>query len=122
MTNPSKLLDAAEQEFRQHRFAAGADLVWDAVYQSVVTAAGQADLPCRNAQEAYDVATLLDQQHSVEPVHHWIRLRLADTFRTQAAHYGEDGDWQWAPDEYIESMAGIRLMVNQISQNGATVQ
>ena len=116
MRTPTQLLDAAEQEFRQHRFTAGADLVWNAAYQSIAAAARHANLPCRNAQEAYDAANLLDQQKPDSPLHHWIRLRLADTFHTQAAHHGGDGDWQWSPDEYIESLAGIRLMVSHLSQ------
>ena len=52
MTTPTQLLDAAEQEFRHHRFTAGANLVWDAAYQSVASAASRDNLPCRNVQEA----------------------------------------------------------------------
>ena len=122
MITPVQMLDAAEQEFRHHRFTAGANLVWDAAYQSIAAAAHCINLPCRNEQEAYDAATLLDQQPSDDPAHHWIRLSLADAFRTQAAHHGGDGDWLWDADEYIESMVGIRLMVSQTSQNGMTAQ
>lgn len=111
MTTPTQLLDAAEQEFRQHRFTAGANLVWDAARQPVAAAASRDNLPCRNEQEAYDIAQMLDRKHLGEPVHHWLRLRAADVFRTQAAHNGEDGDWQWDPDEYIESLADIQAMI-----------
>ena len=38
MTTPTRLLDAAEQEFQHHRLTAGANLVWDATYQSVAAA------------------------------------------------------------------------------------
>ena len=119
MTTPAQLLDAAEQEFRQHRFTSGADLVWDATYQSVAIAARRANLPCRTEEETYDAAEVLDRKHRGEPLDYWLRLRVADVFRTQAAHHGEDGDWLWEPDEYLESMAGIRFMVNHISRNGS---
>ena len=119
MTTPSKLLDAAEQEFRQHRFTTGANLVWDAAYQSVAIAARRANLPCRTEAEAYDAAEALDRKHKGESLDYWLRLRVADVFRTQAAHRGQDGDWLWEPDEYLESMAGIRFMVNHISRNGS---
>ena len=75
----------------------------------------RANLPCRTEDEAYDVAEALDRKHKGEPLDYWLRLRVADVFRTQAAHYGEDVDWLWEPDEYIESMAGIRLMVNHLN-------
>ena len=119
MPTPAQLLDAAEQEFRQHRFTAGADLVWDAACQPVALAAGRANLPCRNEQEAYEIAAKMDRKHTGEPVHHWLRLRAADVFRTQAAHHSEDGDWQWQPDEYLESLADIREMMTWLPQSDA---
>ena len=118
MPTPAQLLDAAEQEFQHHRLAAGANLVWDAVYQTVAAAGRKANLPCRSEQDAYDIAEMLDQQQSGEPVDYWLRLSVADVFRTQAAHHGEDGDWQWDADEYVEHMVGIRWMVNHLSSNG----
>lgn len=117
MTTPAQMLDAAEQEFRHHRFTAGANLVWDAAYQSVTAAAHCVNLPCCNEQEAYDIAEMLDRKHFGEPVHHWLRIRAADVFRTQAAHHGEDGDWQWDQDEYIESLADIRAMIAWLPQS-----
>ena len=48
ITTPSQLPNAADQEFHQHRFTAGADLVWCATYQWVTVVAGNANLPCRN--------------------------------------------------------------------------
>ena len=122
MPTPAQLLDAAEQEFQHHRFTAGANLVWDAAYQSVAAAASRDNLHCRNEQEAYDAATLLNQQQPDHPVDHWLQLRLADVFRSQAAHHGENADWQWAPDEYIENLYGIREMVAHLSQNGMAVK
>ena len=117
MTTPAQLLDAAEEEFRQRRFTSGADLVWDAASQPVALAAGRANLSCRNPQEAYEIAAKMDRKHTGEPVHLWLRLRAADVFRTQAAHHGEDGDWQWDQDEYIESLADIREMMTWLPQD-----
>ena len=97
MPTPAQLLDTAEQEFQQHSLTAGANLVRDAVYQTVVEAGRNANLSCRSEQDAYDIAEKLDQKQPAEPVDFWLSLRVADAFRTQAAHHGEDGDWQWGP-------------------------
>lgn len=120
MITPTQLLNRAEQEFRQHRFTSGADLVWDAAYQSVAIAAKHANLPCNNEQEAYDAAAHLDRIQQETSPDHWLRLQAADVFRTQAAHYGEDGDWQWEPDEYIECLGDIREMIAWLSQSETT--
>ena len=119
MTTPVQLLDAAEQEFRQHRLTAGANLVWDAVYQTVAAAGRKANLSCRSEQDAYDIAEKLDQKQPGEPADFWLSLSVADVFRTQATHHGEDGDWQWDQDEYIESLADLREMVAWLPQSGA---
>lgn len=120
MATPTQMLDAAELEFQQRRFTSGANLVWEAAHQSVADAAQHAKLPCCDEQDAYDIAALLDSSQPGEPVHHWLRLRVADAYRTQAAHKGEDGDWLWEPAEYIQNMTGIRLMVEHIARNGVT--
>ena len=111
MPTPAQLLDAAGQEFQQHRLTAGANLVWDAVYQTVVAAGRDANLSCRSEQDAYDIAEKLDQKQPAEQADFWLSLRVADVFRTQAAHHGEDGDWQWDKDEYIESLADLRALI-----------
>lgn len=90
-------------------------LVWDAAYQSVATAAKHHNLPCRNEQEAYDAAAHLERIQQGRAMHHWLRLQAADVFRTPAAHYGENGAWQWNPDEYIESLGDIRKIVAWLS-------
>ena len=118
MTTPTQLLDAAEQEFQQHRLMAGANLVWNAVYQTVAAAGRNANLPCRSEQDAYNIAKMLDQKQPGEPADFWLSLKVADVFRTQAAHHGEDGDWQWDQDEYIESLADLRAMIAWLPQNG----
>ena len=56
-----QLLNSTEQEFRRHRCAAGANLVWNVAYQSVAAAAKQENLPYGNEQEAYDAAAQLDR-------------------------------------------------------------
>ena len=122
MTTPAQLLDAAEQEFRQRRFTAGAELVWDAAYQSVAAAAVRNNLPCRNEQDAYAVAAMLDSKPTEQPVDHWLQLRTANLYRTQAAHHGEETDWQWDPDEYVENLAGIREMVTCLSSDGTVTK
>ena len=111
MTTPAQMLDAAEQEFQQHRLTAGANLVWDAVYQTVAAAGRNANLPCRSEQDAYDVAEKLDQKQPGEQADFCLSLQVANAFRTQATHHGEDGDWQWDQDEYIESLADLRAMM-----------
>ena len=119
MPTPTQLLDAAEQEFQHHRLTAGANLVWDAVYQTVATAGRKANLPCHNEQEAYNIAEMLDQKQPGEPVDFWLSLSVADVFRTQAAHHGEDGDWQWDQDEYIECLADLRDLIAWLPSSGA---
>ena len=120
MSTPMQLLDAAEQEFQHHRLTAGANLVWDAAYQTVATAVRKANLPCRSEQDAYDIAEKLDQKQTGEPVDFWLSLSMADVFRTQASHHGEDGDWQWDQDEYIEILADLKAMIAWLPQSKTT--
>lgn len=117
MNTPTQMLDAAEQEFRNHRFLDGANLVWDATCQSITTAARRFNLPCNAEQDIYSIAAKLDHEQDVNRSEHWICLSVADAYRTQAAHYGGDGDWEWDADEYVENLDGIRAGLAYLSQH-----
>ena len=117
MNTATQMLDAAEREFRNHRFLDGANLVWDAACQSISTAARRINLPCNAQQDIYGIAAKLDHGQEANRSEHWICLSAADAYRTQAAHYGGDGDWEWDADEYVENLDGIRAALAYLSQH-----
>ena len=122
MNTPTEMLDAAEREFRNNQFQAGANLVWDAACQFITTAARRVNLPCNSERDVYDIAAQLDQKQQDNRSEYWICLSAADVYRTQAAHYGGDGDWEWDADEYAENLDNIRVMVTHLSHNGTAAK
>ena len=114
-----RLLNQALSLFTTEQYVAGADLVWEAAYNAVASAAGRAGQPCRDKMDAFRFAKTLPPPAHLPELEHWHRINLsaADAYVKQANKVEPYCYWPWQPHEYVEHIASIRDMVRHLNSN-----
>ena len=111
MNKQLAMLDEAEIHFRNHRFIEGADLVWNAAFQSLAQAAQALGIPCENRDQAWPAAEQLDQIRPNPEIWYITTILNASAYPRYAATQHEPDENQWEPHEYIEYLEDHRQMV-----------
>ena len=114
MSAQLEMLDQAEVHFRNHRFVEGADLVWNAAFQSLAQAANLMGIPCNEKAEAYTAAETLDRISPNPETDYGSVILLAGIYPKSAATHHNPTQWQWEPEEYIEYLEDHRIMVKAL--------
>lgn len=124
MNKQLAMLDEAEVHFNNHRFTEGADLVWNAAFQSIAQAARALGIPCENRDQAWPAAKKLDQIRPNPELRYITTILHASVYPEYAATQHEPDENQWEPHEYIDKLDGHRQMVaalQRITEEKATL-
>ena len=105
------LLNEAAQDFRGKLYSHGAQLVWQAAFESMAISAKANGQPCENRDQAFAYARRLDEIFDDEYIRYGSYLSLADIYLTQANDTELPCDWRWEQYEYLENLEVIRDMI-----------
>lgn len=117
------LLAAAEREIALGNYHKGAGLVWQAAMEALSAVAIQHGLPCRNREEARQVAKYLDGvADSTEPPdglsrhRNYLAFGTADTFRehNEELHELVYTELLWEPDEYALHLDSMQWWIDSL--------
>ena len=114
MNQHIKALDNAERHFQAGRMREGADLVWNATYTAVKDAARRHNLPCASETDVFTSAPTLDVICPHPFVIHALHLSAADLYRHQTSGDDIPDEIRWEPHEFVENLAGLRLMIQNL--------
>jgi len=117
------LLVEAEQEIAQGNYHKGAGLVWQASMAALSAVAMQHGLPCRNREEARQVAKYLDgiaysteRQDGLSRHRNYLAFGTADTFRehNEELHELVYTELLWEPDEYVVYLDSVQWWIESL--------
>ena len=121
---PGKVLLAeAERQISLGNYHKGSGLVWQAVMATLSAVAMQHGMPCRNREEAQQVAMYLDgladstaRKDGLSRHRNFLAFGTADTFRehNEELHELVYTELLWEPDEYALYLDSMRWWIDSL--------
>ncbi len=114
------LLAEAERQISLGNFHKGSGLVWQAAMAALSAVAVQHGLPCRNREEARQVAKHLDgvaeRQDGVARHRNYLAFGTADSFRehNEDLHELVHTELLWEPDEYAAYLDSVQWWIDSL--------
>lgn len=117
------LLNQAEQEIALGNYHKGSGLVWQAAMAALSAVATQHGLPCRNREEARQVAQHLDgvadsteRRDDLARYRNYLAFGTADSFRehNEELHELVYTELLWEPDEYAIHLDSVQGWIESL--------
>lgn len=117
------LLAEAERQISRGNYHKGSGLVWQAAMAALSAVATQHGLPCRNREEARQVAQYLDgvadstdRQDGLSRHRNYLAFGTVDTFRehNEELHELVYTELLWEPDEYALYLDSVQWWIGSL--------
>lgn len=108
------MLNEAAQDFREKLYSHGAQLVWQAAFESMAISAKANGQPCENRDQAFAYARRLDEIFDDEYIRYSTYLGTAEMYLTQANDQDMPCDWRWEQYEYLENLEVVTDMISSL--------